>query len=226
MIDIDYTHLNYLDITIASLVVILSIKGFVNGLLKELFGLSGLIGAIFIGSRNSQEAGDYIYKNIYQLDNNLLLNFLGFVSIFIIVWTLASILGELVAKLASRYSKKGLISRLAGSFIGGGKYFLLFSVVIVSLLNVEFIKDNSKKILDLNRSILYPYINEYGSQIINLKEMSSFNIKAVKLNKIKEENNQEIKSESLVVEEVEELDRNREKSIEDKNSTINTILIK
>jgi len=213
MIDIDYTNLNYLDITIASLVVILSIKGFVNGLLKELFGLFGLIGGIFVASRNSQIAGEYIYKNIYQLDSNLLLNFLGFISLLSIVWSLVSILGEIVSKLASRYSKKGLISRLFGSMISSGKYFLLFSVVIVSLLNIEFVQNNSSKFLDLNRSKLYPYINQYGSEIINLKEMESLKIKQSK--KI-DDNKEELLS----------IDKNSSKDIKDRNSTINTILRK
>lgn len=176
MIDIDYTNLNYLDITIASLVVILSIKGFVNGLLKELFGLLGLIGAIFIASRNSVLVGEYIHNNIYPLDNPILLNLLGFVSLLIIVWSITSIFGEIISKLASRYAKKGLISRILGSIISGGKYFLLFSVVVISLLNITFIKDNSIKFLDLNKSVLYPYISQYGSEIINLKEMQSLKI--------------------------------------------------
>ena len=210
MIDIDYSNLNYLDITIASLVVILSIKGFINGLLKELFGLLGLIGGIFIASRNSQLAGEYIYKDIYPLENTLLLNFLGFISILIIVWILASILGEIVSKLSSRYSKKGLISRILGSIIGGGKYFLLFSVVIVSLLDVEFIRDNSSKFLDLNSSRLYSYINLYGTEIINLKEMKSFKIKQ-KVNR---------------VEKGYFIDKNSSKELEENSSDIDTILIK
>jgi membrane protein required for colicin V production len=187
MIEIDYTNLNYLDITIASLVVILSIKGFVNGFFRELFGFLGLISGVFIASRNSKLAGEYIYNNIYPLDNITLLNLLGFISLLIIVWSLVSIIGEIVSKLASRYSKKGLISRIFGSILGGGKYFFLFSVVIVSLLNIEFIKDNTAKYIDLNNSKLYPYLSEYGEKIINLKEVQSLDIKSQKESIMKEE---------------------------------------
>jgi len=213
MIEIDYTTLNYLDITIASLVVILSIKGFVNGFLRELFGFLGLIGGVFIASRYFELAGDYLYKKVYQLDNITLLNLIGFISIISIVWFLVSIIGSIVSYMASKHKKKGLISRILGTLLSGVKYFLLFSVILISVLNVEFIKDNTAKYIDLNNSKLYPYLSEYGEEIINLKEMQFLNIKSQK----------DTKKESIVKEELLPVDNNSSKEI---NTSIDSILIK
>ena len=56
----------WFDIIIIALVLMLGIKGILNGLIKEAFGLIGLIGGLIIASRFSDLAGEFITKNIYK----------------------------------------------------------------------------------------------------------------------------------------------------------------
>ena len=56
------------DVVIVSLVLILGIKGVISGLIKEIFGLIGLIGGIVVASRFGIKVGHLISDNIYKMD--------------------------------------------------------------------------------------------------------------------------------------------------------------
>jgi membrane protein required for colicin V production len=156
---------NYFDITIGSIVLILGIKGFMNGFIKEVFGLVGLIGGVYFASRFAQTAATFIDTNFLHLENSALLKLLGFLAILIIVWLSATILGSIFSKLTSA-SGLGFLNRLFGFIAGGGKYFLIFALIVTALSNVTLVKDNLEKYV--KDSVLYPYLKEAGSSIINL----------------------------------------------------------
>jgi len=156
---------NYFDITIGAIVLILGIKGFMNGFIKEVFGLVGLIGGVYFASRFAQTAATFIDTNFLHLENAALLKLLGFLAILIIVWLSATILGSIFSKLTS-VSGLGFVNRLFGFIAGGGKYFLIFALIVTALSNVTLVKDNLEKYV--KDSVLYPYLKEAGSSIINL----------------------------------------------------------
>ena len=175
---IDINNLNYLDITIVALIFILSIKGFVNGFLRELFGLIGLIGGIVVASREFSFVAKYIYDKLYPLENMALLNLLGFIIIVLAIWIVSAIVGIVVSAKAHKHRKIGLISRVLGLSMSGGKYFLLFATIFVSLFNIPFIKDNLLNKIDINSSKVYPFVKEYGNLVINLDEIKELDIKS------------------------------------------------
>jgi len=206
--NIDYNNLNYLDITLIALLVILAIKGFVNGLIKELFGAIGLVGGIILASKEHPVVSQYIHQNIYPLDNPALLNLAGFIAILVASWIIASIIGSIVSYFANKNSKMGLIGRLMGMGISGAKYFLLFSIIIVSLLKIALIKDAVEPRLDLNSSITYPYVEEYGEQAIKLDVMrviqsksfeESFKKEKTKSNDKRQESNSTLQENNITV---------------------------
>jgi membrane protein required for colicin V production len=156
---------NYFDITIGAIVLILGIKGFMNGFIKEVFGLVGLVGGVYFASRLSTTAATFIDKNFLHMENTALLKLLGFLAILIIIWLSATILGAIFSKLTSA-SGLGFMNRLLGFIAGGGKYFLIFALIVTALSNVALVKDNLEK--HVQDSILYPYLTKLGSTIINL----------------------------------------------------------
>jgi len=156
---------NYFDITIGAIVIILGIKGFMNGFIKEVFGLAGLVGGVYFASRLSEKAATFIDTNFLHLENSALLKLLGFLAILIIIWLSATILGSILSKLTSA-SGLGFINRLFGFIAGGGKYFLIFALIVTALSNVTLVKDNLEK--HVQDSVLYPYLKKAGSSIINL----------------------------------------------------------
>ena len=156
---------NYFDVTISAIILILGIKGFMQGFIKEIFGLLGLVGGVYFASRLSDKAAAFIDTNFLHLENASLLKLIGFLAILIIIWGAATILGSIFSKLTSE-SGLGFLNRLFGFIAGGGKYFLIFALIVTALSNVTLIKDNLEKYV--SDSILYPYLKEAGSYLINL----------------------------------------------------------
>lgn len=156
---------NYFDVTISAIVLILGIKGFMQGFIKEVFGLLGLVGGVYFASRLSDKAAAFIEANFLQLENASLLKLIGFLAILIVIWLSATVLGSIFSKLTSE-SGLGFLNRLFGFIAGGGKYFLIFALIVTALANVTLVKDNLEKYV--NDSVLYPYLREAGSYLINL----------------------------------------------------------
>jgi membrane protein required for colicin V production len=156
---------NYFDVTIGAIVLILGIKGFINGFIKEVFGLIGLIGGVYLASRLTGDASTFIDTNFIHIENTALLKLLGFLTILTIVWMGATILGSIFSKLTSA-SGLGFINRLLGFIAGGGKYFIIFALIVTALSNVSLVKDNVQKYV--KDSVLYPYLLKAGTSIIHL----------------------------------------------------------
>ena len=156
---------NYFDITIGAIVLILGIKGFMNGFIREVFGLVRLVGGVYFASRLAPTAATFIDTNFLHLENTAFLKLLGFLAVLIAVWLSATILGSILSKLTSA-SGLGFINRLFGFIAGGGKYFLIFALIVTALSNVALVKDNLEK--HVQDSVLYPYLRAAGSSIINL----------------------------------------------------------
>ncbi len=160
---------NYFDVTIAAIVLILGIKGFMQGFIKEIFGLAGLVAGVYFASRLASDAAAFIEQNFFQLKNESLLKLIGFLAILILIWLGATILGTIISKLTHQ-SGLGFLNRLFGFIAGGGKYFLIFALIVTALSNVTLIKDNLEKYV--KDSILYPYLKETGSYLIHLDASS------------------------------------------------------
>ena len=158
-------NFNYFDVTISAIVLILGIKGFMQGFIKEAFGLVGLVAGVYFASRLAPDAANFIDANFFHLENPSLLKLLGFLCILIIIWLSATILGSIFSKLTSQ-SGLGFLNRLLGFVAGGGKYFLIFALIVTALSNVTLVKDNLEKYV--NHSILYPYLKKAGAYLINL----------------------------------------------------------
>ena len=197
---------NYFDITIGAIVLILGIKGFMNGFIKEVFGLAGLVGGVYFASRFAPEAATFIDTNFLHLENSALLKLLGFLVILVAIWLTATIVGSILSKLTSA-SGLGFVNRLLGFVAGGGKYFLIFALIVTALSNVTLVKENMQK--HVKDSVLYPYLLKAGSAIINLDP------KTIGLDK---------SSSTEILKEVANLnEQNTTQSVtEEKNSTVET----
>jgi len=163
--DFSMMDFNYFDVTIASIILILGIKGFMQGFIKEAFGLLGLVAGVYFASRLADTAAAFIDTNFLHLENTSLLKLIGFLVILTIIWLAATIVGAIFSKLTNQ-SGLGFLNRLFGFIVGGGKYFLIFALIITALSNVTLVKDNLEKYV--KDSVLYPYLKESGAYLINL----------------------------------------------------------
>ena len=153
------------DIVSISLILFLGIKGIINGFVKEVFGLLGIIGGIYLASRYAQQAGQLISDHVYKFGNQASLYLFGFIAVLITVWILCIFLGYLIAQALS-LSGLGTIDRLAGFVVGSLKIFLVFAVLTVTLTNIEFIKTKLEPYMA--KSIMFPIFVQAGNYIVKL----------------------------------------------------------
>jgi len=161
----DISTINYFDAIVGGVILILAFKGFLNGFIKEFFGLLGIIGGVYIASRLTDDVSVFIYDNFLKIDNNATLKLTAFISVLSIIWISSIVLGAMFSKL-SAMSGLGFIDRMFGFIIGGGKYFLIFALIITALSNVTLVNENLGKYVASSQ--LYPYLKEAGSFLINI----------------------------------------------------------
>lgn len=159
------------DLITLALVLILGIKGILNGFVKEFFGLLGIIGGIYFASRYAQDAGKVINDHLYVFGNQASLYLFGFIAVLIIFWITCIFLGYLISHALSM-SGLGFLDKLAGFVVGSAKIFLVFSVLAVTLSNIEFIKSRIEPYVA--NSIMFPLFLKTGQYIVKLDTKEVF----------------------------------------------------
>ncbi|MFV0482276.1 MAG: CvpA family protein [Campylobacteraceae bacterium] len=157
---------SWFDLICIIIIVVLGIKGIINGFAKEIFGLIGIIGGVFIASRYADKCGNFISENIYYIQNEASLFLLGFTSLFILTWIICLFIGFIFSKLLA-LSALTLLNRVLGFLIGSAKIFLVFAILFAALARIEFIKTNIENVV--GNSFMYPILLKSGEFIINIK---------------------------------------------------------
>ena len=169
------------DTIIILITVILAIKGFFNGFIKEIAGLIGLIGGLFLASKFYHKAGIYINDNLFIIKNASAIDLVGFIAIFIGFWIVVVFIGFIINTIL-RLSALGFIDKILGFIFAGVKFFILISIIITLLYQVQFIKIKIDKFV--KNSFIFPICLKTGEKIINISpkdlENLSKNVKILK----------------------------------------------
>ncbi len=156
---------HYFDLVVGIIILLLGLKGIINGFFKELFGLIGIIGGIFVASRLGDSVGELISESIFKFESDAAISFVGFVSTLIIFWAGMIILGMVFTKL-SKASGLGPVDKIFGFVVGTGKFFLIGAVIAYAVYNVQAIRVNLEP--TMKNSFLFPVLVETGSVIMHL----------------------------------------------------------
>ena len=154
----------WFDIFIIGFTLLLGLKGIINGLIKEVFGLIGIIGGVIVASRFSESAFIFISNNFYNIENEALGKFAGFLIVLVLFWIFCIALGAIISKLV-KMSGLGIFDRIGGFIFGSTKIFLIFSILVFCISKIEFL--NIKLQNYTKDSIVFPYLKEFGSFIMN-----------------------------------------------------------
>jgi membrane protein required for colicin V production len=152
------------DMIVVGISVVLGLKGLFKGFIKEVFGLVGIIGGIFIASRMSEVVGNLV-KPIIGIESNATLSLIGFVATLIGFWIIVYILGSILSKI-TEMSGLGAVNRLLGFIFGTAKIFLIISVIVYALYQIESFKSTLNE--KLSKSLVFPYLVETGGFIVKL----------------------------------------------------------
>jgi len=165
-------HVSLLDLISIALILFLGIKGIFRGFIKEVFGLVGIIGGIYVASRYAQIAGEYIDHNFLNLQNKGSLYLIGFIAVLILFWLFAVMVGFLLQKLVHS-SGLGPVNMALGFIVGAAKVFLIFSVIIYVFSNIGVFRASVDNIF--KGSMMYPIFQEWGARIVKV-DPSQFNV--------------------------------------------------
>lgn len=154
-----------LDVVVVILITLLGLKGLLQGLVKEVFGLLGIVGGVFVASRFSSEVAEQVMVVAPFIKSESGAQLAGFAVAFLVFWLGMIALGTLTKKLLSM-SGLGFFDRLGGAVVGSAKIFFIFAIVAYAMGSVEFI---SKKLEPkVANSFMYPILFETGSFIMKM----------------------------------------------------------
>lgn len=156
---------NYFDLIAATIILLLGLKGIINGFFKELFGLIGIIGGIFIASRVGDQVGQYLSDTIFHFASTSAIQFTGFLFTLVLFWVAMIIVGFVFKKLSS-LSGLGPVDKLFGFILGSGKFFLIASVIAFAIYNIQALRSTLDS--SLKNSILFPVLVETGKYIMKI----------------------------------------------------------
>jgi membrane protein required for colicin V production len=158
-------ELNYFDIIAGVIILLLGLKGIINGFFKEIFGLVGIIGGIFVASRVGDDVGQYLSDTIFNFSNQSAISFTGFLVSLAIFWLLMIITGMIFQKL-SKLSGLGALDKVLGFVFGASKFFLIAAVIAFAISNIKSLKPTLDSMME--NSILYPVFVSTGGFIMKI----------------------------------------------------------
>lgn len=158
-------EISYFDIVVGSIILLLGLKGILNGFFKELFGLIGIIGGVFVASRVGNSVGQLISDSLLHIQNQTAINFTGFLVTLAVFWLAMVGVGFAFKKL-SKLSGLGPVDKIMGFVVGAGKFFLIVAVVAYAVYNIRVIRTNMQD--TMKTSILFPALVETGGFIMKL----------------------------------------------------------
>lgn len=167
-----------LDLIIGSIVIILGIKGFFSGFVKEIFSFLGLVLGIYAGSTISSKIALSMGNNFLHIENKTILTLIIFLIILAVIWLSLVTVGTLLSQLV-KATGLGFFNNILGFIIGGGKYFIIFAVIVTALSNVKLLKNTMSNFE--KESLLYPYLILAGDFLVQLKPQD-FNITKIDKN--------------------------------------------
>jgi membrane protein required for colicin V production len=157
-------NLTTIDLVLAGIVLLLGLKGLFNGLFKELFGLIGILGGVFLGTRIGHDAGMYINDNWLHLENPSVITVTGFLATLILFWLGMNILGNVLSRIMSA-SGLGIFDKIFGFAFAGLKIAMILAVMIHALVSIKALQESTKEFTE--NSVFVPTFTEMGAFIVN-----------------------------------------------------------
>ena len=158
-------EINYFDLVATSIILLLGLKGIINGFFKEIFGLIGIIGGLFIASHFGDAVGKYLNDFVFNFSSPSAVSFVGFLATLAVFWIIMITIGFMFKRLSS-LSGLGPVDKILGFFFGASKFFLIAAVIAHAAYNIKAMRPTLDS--TLKTSILFPVMVETGAYIMKI----------------------------------------------------------
>lgn len=159
---------SYIDIGIIVLLILLSLKGIWQGIIRGLASFLGILLGIFFASRFYDGLGSWFAINIYNLGSPELNALVGFVIIITLIWAGFLLLGEILFRMV-RFTPLVSVDAALGLAFGFCKAFLLLSIIVFGISQIAWLKNFSQNV-EQNSSI-FPMMKNLSIKIMNLEQI-------------------------------------------------------
>lgn len=211
-------ELNYFDIVAGVIILLLGLKGIINGFFKEIFGLIGIIGGIFVASRVGDDVGQYLSDMIFKFSNQSAISFTGFLVSLAIFWVLMILTGMVFQKL-SRLSGLGALDKVLGFVFGASKFFLIAAVIAFAVSNIKSLKPTLDSMME--NSVLYPVFVSTGGFIMKIDPVEEVANVQETINEVNNTITKETQNvvDTIMEKKIEEINATIEQKLQESNST-------
>ena len=177
-------EVSFFDVIITFFILIFAIKGAIGGFINELSKLFGWIVGIFVSVRFGSAFGEFL-NQYFEIGGKAAYSVAGFIAILSLFLLSIYLINTLLTNVAKSFSTLNFVNKFLGFVFGGGKIFLILSIIIGALYAIPLTRthlfDNYMK----EEKIIFPLMVKVGTYILNLE--SKKEEKDDKLKKIKEE---------------------------------------
>lgn len=168
--------MNYLDIVITIPLIYGLIKGFTNGLIKEVSVLLGLIIGVYVAINFSF----YLHPKFEEILGGYeqVIPIIAFATLFIVSVLMIKILGYIIDKLTKALAL-GFVSRILGAIFGFLKVVVIFSFLLAIVSDYNLIDKNTQEESVLINPIqevsalINPVINKHKTTFLDEVEKSA-----------------------------------------------------
>lgn len=157
---------HFLDIVIFILLALFGLKGIMQGFVREIMGLLGLVVSVFVASSFAGSFGGWISANIYELPNVASHSLVGFLLLFSGIWLLFIFASSILQKIV-KTAHLELLNRILGFGFGALKIFVLLAIITFAVSNVGFLKNKISNFAE--SSLFYAPLNSLGGAIVRLE---------------------------------------------------------
>jgi membrane protein required for colicin V production len=158
---------SWFDIIIVAIILLLGIKGFINGFIKELFGFIGIIGGIFFASRFAYEAGTFISNNVYNIQNEAFVRIIGFIVLLFAIFIVSILIGMIISKIV-KFGGYAKLNNILGFMFGSLTIFFVFSMLLFAISSIEFARVFAINTLGIGNSFMYKKLSAVGEYIVDI----------------------------------------------------------
>ena len=173
--------MNYIDIIISVPLLYGLIKGFSNGIIKEITNVFSVVLAIYVGVHFADLIEPYLQSDVLS-GHERAIPLIAFLIVFVIIIIIIKSIGELIDRL-TKLLALGVISRFLGAIFGVFKIMVIFSGALFFLTEYKIINHQIEKDSILLKpiqnasTVIIPKINKHKETII---ETTKENTKKVK----------------------------------------------
>lgn len=160
--------LSYIDIGILILLILLSLKGIWQGIIRGLASFLGILLGIFFASRYYNGVGNWFAQSIYDFNSSDLNALVGFLITITLIWASFLLIGEIISRVV-KFSPLAVLDGALGLIFGFCKAFLLISIIVFGISQIGWLKSFSQNIEQ--NSLIFPMMKNLAVHIMNLKKV-------------------------------------------------------